>query len=712
MLRDLDLKQAYHKPEDDIAREFYLPCLANARQYDRAVGYFSSAVYALAWPSLREFVSNDGKIRLICSPVLSEADSNALYEGYSARAEAEQSELITGEFRRLLSTSGTVKPARVLAALVALGIVDIQIAWVGSDADGKSRRLFHDKVGIFQDDTGDVVVFKGSMNETWSGLSLDGNLESVDVFLGWSSDRERERVEDEQEYFGRLWDGQFPGVIVHPLPEVARNELISAADLEHWEELVDEICVEINAGERWSPANPEDTRQPRPHQVAALDAWEGRGRRGIFKHATGSGKTFTALCAIDDSINHGEVPIVLVPSDLLLQQWAEEIREMFGPLGLRLLICGGRFSKWRTQGHLRQWSRPSLPGGPRIILSTVQTASSEAFLSLCAQGAHIFLVADEVHRLGARDAQNILTLDTGPRLGLSATPERAGDPQGTGAIFDYFEGIVPPPFTLGDAIASGALTPYAYHVHRVLLSEDEQEEWSEKTAEIKKLYARAQGAGETDQRLQDQLKNKLIQRARIVKSAEAKVDAAVRIVTDHYHKGSRWIVYCDDQEQLNEVLTALREELGSGVYEYHTGMTGDRNRTLGLFDRAGGVVVSIRYLDEGVDIPSVDTALILASSRNPREYVQRRGRVLRRYEGKSLARIHDVLVTPRIDPDEPPDTAIIEGEIARAIEFGKSALNPSCIADLERLAIEHGLDLDILTMVGVEEDHADEGEST
>lgn len=712
MLRDLDLKQAYHKPEDDIACEFYLPCLANARQYNRAVGYFSSAVYALAWTSLREFVSNDGKIRLICSPVLSEADSNALYEGYSARAEAEQADLIIGEFRRLLSTSGTVKPARVLAALVALGVVDIQIAWVGSEADGKSRRLFHDKVGIFQDDTGDVVVFKGSMNETWAGLSLDGNLESVDVFLSWSSDRERERVEDEQGYFERLWDGQFPGVIIHPLPEVARNELISAADVEHWEELVDEICVEINTGQRWAPANPKDFRKPRPHQVAALDAWEERGRRGIFMHATGSGKTFTALCAIDDSINHGEVPIVLVPSDLLLQQWAEELRKMFGPLGLRLLICGGGYYKWRTQGHLRQWSRPSLPGGPRIILSTVQTASSDAFLSLCAQGPHIFLIADEVHRLGARDAQNVLTLDTGPRLGLSATPERAGDPQGTNAILDYFEGIVPPPFTLGDAIASGALTPYAYHIHRVYLTEEEQEKWSKQTAEIKKLYARSQGGSETDQKLQDLLKSKLIQRARIVKSAEAKVEAAVRIVTEHYRRGSRWIVYCDDQEQLNEVLAALRKELGSGVYEYHTEMRGDRDKTLRLFDQAGGVVVSIRCLDEGVDIPSVDTALILASSRNPREYVQRRGRVLRRYEGKSLARIHDVLVTPRIDPDERPDTAIVEGEIARAIEFGKSALNPSCIADLERLAIEHGLDQDKLRTVGVEEDAADEGEST
>ena len=141
-------------------------------------------------------------------------------------------------------------------------------------------------------------------------------------------------------------------------------------------------------------------------------------------------------------------------------------------------------------------------------------------------------------------------------------------------------------------------------------------------------------------------------------------------------------------------------------------MMGDRNKTLGLFDQAGGIVVSIRCLDEGVDIPSVDTALILASSRNPREYVQRRGRVLRRYDGKSLARVHDVLVTPRIDPDESPDTAIVEGEIARAIEFGKSALNPSCIADLERLAIEHGLDLDKLRTVGVEEDVSDEGEST
>lgn len=712
MLRDLQFKQAYHKPEDDIATEFYLPGLAVARRYDRAVGYFSSAVYALAWPSLREFVANGGKMRLICSPVLSEADSSALYEGYSARAEAEQSELVVGEFRRLLSTPGTVKPARVLGALVALGVVDFQIAWVSPSAGARSRRLFHDKLGIFRDAADDVVAFKGSMNETWAGLSLDGNLESVDVFLSWASDREFDRVHEEVQYFERLWSGLFPGVDIRPLPDVARHELVSAADTEHWEELVDEICVEIGDGDRWAPANPNDPRTPRLHQIAALDAWEARGRRGILEHATGSGKTFTALCAIDDSISNNEVPIVLVPSDLLLQQWAKELREMFGVLDARLLICGGGHSKWRTEQLLRQWTRPSLPGGPRIVLTTIQTASSEAFLGLCSAGNHLFLVADEVHRLGAREAQNILTLETGPRLGLSATPERAGDPVGTQVILNYFEGIVPPPFTLSDAIAAGALTPYAYHVHRVSLTVDEQQEWSKLTAEIRKLYARSMGSDGDDGKVENWLKKKLIRRARIVKSAEAKVDAAVRILAEHYRKGSRWIVYCDDQGQLNDVLTAARAALEGGVYEYHSAMTGDRSNTLGLFDQAGGVVVSIRCLDEGVDIPSVDSALILASSKNPREYVQRRGRVLRRFKGKSVASIHDVLVTPSFDPDEPPGTAIIEGEIVRAIEFGRSALNPSCVSDLERLAIEHGLDFENLRNAGVEDDDADEGEVT
>ena len=153
----------------------------------------------------------------------------------------------------MITTPGLVKPARVLASLVALGVVEFRIAWVGEITTGHPRRLFHDKVGIFRDASGHAVAFKGSMNETWPGLALDGNLESVDVFLDWEGEREMLRVDDEQNYFDRLWANDFAGVVTVPLPEVAREALIVASDPEHWRELVEEICVEIEAASHWSP---------------------------------------------------------------------------------------------------------------------------------------------------------------------------------------------------------------------------------------------------------------------------------------------------------------------------------------------------------------------------------------------------------------------------------------------------------------------------
>jgi len=705
-LADLHLKQAYHKPEDDIARAFYLPCLAAAHTYDRAVGYFSSAIYALAWSSLREFVDNGGKIRLICSPVLSSDDAGAMREGYAARNDAAQGDLLKEEFRRLLTMPGTLKPAKVLASLVALDVLNIRVAWVGDVAGGNHKRLFHDKVGIFQDLDGNTVAFKGSMNETWPGLALDGNLESVDVYLSWAGDREQVRVKDESEYFVRLWENRFPGVTTIPLPEVTREALVTASDPEHWRELVEDICVEIKAAAGWSPEAKPNGRVPRPHQVAALDAWKNRGRRGIFEHATGSGKTFTALCAIKDSFARSDVVLVLVPSDLLLRQWATELRSTFDSLNLRLLICGGGHSDWKQEGRLRAWTRAG-GGAPRIVLATIQTASSPEFLQACGKGQHLFLVADEVHRLGAARARHVLALDSGARLGLSATPVRSGDPAGTAAIFDYFEGVVPPPFTLFDAIQAGTLTPYAYNVHRVSLEADEQERWNKLTLEIRRQAAQSFAAKSPSADAELRLKRLLIQRARIIKSAHQKISAAVSVVMSAYERGQHWIVYCDDQVQLADVRDALRSAGCEDVLEYHTAMTGDPRRTLDLFDAHGGVIVSIRCLDEGVDIPAVSHALILASSKNPREFIQRRGRVLRKSPTKRISQVHDVLVTPLFDPDEPPTQAILEGELARAIEFGSHALNPGCITDLQRLAIEHGIDWTKLTNAGLEDDEDD-----
>lgn len=701
MLTAINLRQSYHKPEDDIAGDFYLPCLAASETYDRAVGFFSSAIYVLAWTSLKEFVHNGGRMRLICSPALTSADTDAMFEGYSQRAEADQSELVVSTFRQMVSSPVSVRPAKVLAALVAMGVIDIKIAWVTDAAGARTKRLFHDKLGIFTDAAGATVVFKGSMNETWSGLSLDGNLESVDVYTSWAGTAESERVETEKEYFERLWRSEFAGVEVKPLPDLARQELEANADAEQWEAIVDEICEEISFADRWAPGRSSDPRKPRAHQVAALNAWEAADRRGILKHATGSGKTFTALCAIADSIKRNEVPLVLVPSELLLEQWKIELISMFDQ-SVGILVCGGGSDSWKDDRLLRAWTRRPRSGPSRIVLSTIQTAVSENFLSQLDEGDHLFMVADEVHRLGAHQAQRLLKVDTGPKLGLSATPERAGDPSGTQAIFDYFHGIVPPPFTLQDAIAAGALTPYSYQIHTIALTTDEQDRWAASTARIRQLYARMQA--NPSERADRTFKLELIRRSKIAKSAERKVPKAVEIVASNYKDGQRWIVYCDDQNQLAAVKSEISERVGDKVYEYHSAMQGDRRSTLSVFERYGGIVVSIKCLDEGVDIPAVDTALILASSRNPREYIQRRGRVLRKSAGKSVAVIHDVLVTPPGEHEESEDTAILEGEIARAINFGKSALNPGCIAELERIAATYGIEITDLDESGIEDD--------
>src|SRR5690606_37071604 len=109
----------------------------------------------------------------------------------------------------------------ILATLIANEIIDCQIAWLEPTADASAKRIFHDKVGILTDAAGDRIVFKGSMNETWPGLSLDGNMESIDVFAEWRDEGEYERVKTNAAYFEKVWDGVWPGITVTPLPESA-----------------------------------------------------------------------------------------------------------------------------------------------------------------------------------------------------------------------------------------------------------------------------------------------------------------------------------------------------------------------------------------------------------------------------------------------------------------------------------------------------------
>jgi superfamily II DNA or RNA helicase len=700
-LSELRLKTSYHKGRDDIARDFYLPCMMRASHFDRAVGYFRSTAFIIAWPALKDFIRRQSKIQVLCSQVLSDNDVDALEAGYAARADKVLGDRLRQEVALLLRDDSLRDPGRILAGLVARNILELQIAILRErDLPSAKGRIFHDKLGIFRDNARNRVVFKGSMNETWTGLAADGNLESVDVAASWMGSRDLERCNAEEAYFSELWGRKYPSLLVRPFPEVARSELVNAApdDLQ-------EALTKLFESRPAAIQSDARGRILKPHQSRGLASWNANERRGVLAFATGAGKTFTAITAIRDAlILHKNVVLVVVPDQTLFAQWDDEIREITSDIGPRILRVGSGHARW--QETLRQWTMPG--ERPRIILATVQSASGEGFRSRMSGGPHLMIVADEVHRLGS-PKHRLLMEDRafGPRLGLSATPERYGDPEGTAAIRRFFGEVLEPRYMLPDAIRDGVLTPYFYRPQALRLEADEAEEWDRLSREIGRLRARMLG-DDSATRLAQRVQSLQIQRARIVKQARAKVSLAVRILGQEYKPGDQWLVYCDDVRQLEAVNAAL-SAAGVQTLAFHSTMKGDRVQTLKWLATRGGVVTAIRCLDEGVDIPSVTHALILASSKNPREFIQRRGRVLRRSDGKALAYIHDAIVLPprqnSVDLDrERKSDPMTVGELARAIEFSSYAANPASATDLQQIAIQSGIDWTTFSGLGVEDE--------
>lgn len=684
-LSKIAFKTEYRSLKEEPATQFYRPCLLNATLYKRAVGYFRSSVYLVVGTSIVEFARRGGKIRLICSPELDPDDVDGIAAGYARRSEVIERRLIS-DIDKLLAEFRTSYQTQVLATLISAGSLDIKLA-LRADRKG----LYHEKIGVFRDGIGNAVSFKGSANETWAGWHLHGNFELIEVFCSWRGGLEETRVQRHEEHFDHLWSGNNSDVEVFPFPSGAADYLKRAA-LKGLD-AVEDIPIETKK------------RSPLPHQASALDAWAEHNHRGIFKHATGSGKTFTAILAIRDQVSRNQPALVLVPSRLLLIQWAEELRHEIP--NATLLLAGAGHSKWKSANRLEGMTSPNEAFGGRIILSTMATAASDAFRMRIAQGAHLLMVADEVHQIGSRENSKILGLDAGARLGLSATPERYGDPDGTRQIFAYFDGIIPPPITLMDAVRAGRLVPYEYYPHPINLTAVEADAWRAISREITLEIARQKKDESGRKPLTERAKLLLIQRARIAKKASLKVDLARKTLREHYQPGQHWLVYCEDLDQLSAVMAALRAD-DLNPTEYHSSMTGDRDATMAWFRTFGGILVSIRCLDEGVDIPSVSHALILASSQNPRQFIQRRGRVLRTAPGKAIAVIHDAIVVPVHVDDEPEQAALLQSELTRAIEFAGTALNKMAAAELRRIAAELGLDTSALEDIGVEEeDNAD-----
>lgn len=689
--RDWEPEAEYFTDSHDVAEVFYRPCMRDAVRYDRITGFFSSAVYLIVWAEIVGFAGRGGKIRIICSPVLSASDARSIVYGYRARTNTELAESILTEYERLLQHPYLADPAAALAGLIVDGVVDIRIAQVSPHARASSRSMFHDKTGLFFDDRGDVIGFRGGINETFLGFAVGGNVDSITVWTSWAGGRETDRVSSNTERFDRLWRGTAPGVDVHEVPAIALEEFSrTAAKTGPWQIRAEALAAKDHIAA--NQAAPSAGFTLRPHQQKAIEAWDAAGRVGLLKHATATGKTFTAIEAIRRELSDGHCPVVLVPGVGLLDQWTSELREHLSGLRVRVHPCGGGYRDW--DNLLGPWMTPTEEN--RVVVSTIATASSPKFVGHLKRASNrLFLVADEAHRLGAPQARQLLGVSAVTTLGLSATPERAGDLNGTRALFEYFGGIVDS-FTLRDALDADPpiLAQYAYMPRVVRLSGDEQEEWDRLSHRISRLVARYGGSeNESHDALQrPEVKYLMIKRARVVKKAQAKTDLARMVVGEHYRDGDRWLVYCEDQEQLRDVVSELLDA-GLPVTEYHSAMRGDRVATLRNFATNGGIVVSIRCLDEGIDIPVATHALILASSRNPREFIQRRGRVLRIAEGKAYAQIYDAIVVPR-PPLESSGRSMVLGELARAAEFAGSAFTRSGLGELDWAFVEAGGNLD------------------
>ena len=683
-LSKLELETEYRSTKNDPVEAFYKKCLRNATTYQRAVGYFRSTVLLIIGKTILEYARRGGRIQLICSPNLTGEDVRSISTGYARREEVFATAIIE-EFDRLVAEPSTEFAAKALATLISCGALEIKLAELTT-----GNGIYHEKLGLFMDDFENTVSFRGSTNETWSGWHSEGNFEAFEVFCDWSGNSDRLRTEKHRNHFATLWSGKDPSVKVSVFPETAEIYLrkFAANSIEEFMESV--------------PVSTPVRRKPLPHQIEALDAWRKQNSRGILEHATGTGKTFTAIVALRDHVREGKAALVLVPSRLLLRQWAEEISDEIPDAAV--MMAGDGENRWKLPGRLRSMTASDVDLGPRITLAMMPTAATDKFLAAIVNSDDLLLVVDEVHQLGSRVNSRALSIEAGLRLGLSATPKRYGDPEGTNKLLEYFGGVVPPPITLADAMKAGRLVPYQYFPHTIHLNADEADQWLDFTNRIKKEIAKSRTDANGKKQISDRAKMLLIQRSRVAKKAAAKVELAVKTIAREYRDGQSWLVYCEDSEQLADVVNALRVA-GIEAIEYHSNMLGDRETTMQWFHKFGGILVSIKCLDEGVDIPKVSHALILASSQNPRQFIQRRGRVLRIYHDKNMAEIHDAIVQPLNAESEPEQMGLLRGELIRAIEFADGAMNKSAGAELRAISIEMGIDIDDLAgRDGVEDD--------
>lgn len=448
--------------------------------------------------------------------------------------------------------------------------------------------------------------------------------------------------------------------------------------------------------------------QLRPYQQEAIRAWQEAGRRGVLEMGTGTGKTLTALAAIHVSWPKHQMVLVACPTRILVDQWLGEIRRAF-PSAPAFAV--------RSQ---TKWEQ-AVPLGdvPVFIVGTLHAMCRLRFTEWSKR--HVkpeesLLIIDEAHRAGAPTFSKVLNVPCQDRLGLSATPHRTWDEAGNGRLVAGL-GQTVFQYGLGEAIAAGHLSPYRYHIHPLPMSERERDDYVGESIKLvmtlgthgfdpkrHQLPAFLAQLEARDPEAALDVKRIMIRRAKHHKEACGKPTVVADVVRGNDLE--KCLVYCNTKDHVELIRQVLKREGLESVRYTSSEDPGQRQAALDVFrDGVVPFLVAIKCLDEGVDLPDTRNAIIVSSSATTREFIQRRGRLLRKAPGKALADIHDLLVLP-VDPESfhgkltDADLGLIGKELRRASLFAEHAVNRdearATIATLAgKLGIPPALALDV-----------------
>lgn len=680
-----DIQPLYILPKDPVIQEVLIPCFKSATKVDCMMGFFSSEILVSLAPGLATFINcSDESLRLIISPILRSEDREAIEEGITTPEEIANEALEDFVVTENAIAQHTLK---CLSWLLRQGRVEIKTALM-KDA------LFHPKVWLFREKD-DVIAAHGSSNMTYAGVQK--NIEQMSISKSWEDYTQNYTTERLCEQFRELWTNEHVDCSVFSMPQALKENLLKtySSDIPPTEadfhalynqsiDSIEEPPTAYNFGRSSRPAFaiPSELRYedgPFEHQGKAVKSWCEAGYQGVLEMATGSGKTIAAMiCAYRlYEIKKPLLIVVAAPYIPLIQQWCDEISP-FGLKAVNLTEAKGAKRRAAELSKLRRRLRNGSSNVEIVVVSHRTLCSSEFKGELKKIDCKSLLIADEVHNLGSEGFITNPPCFFDYRLGLSATPIRQYDEEGTEQLFAFFGSVVFQ-FTLEEAIGH-CLVEYEYYVHPVELTEDEMDEWYALTEKIGENAWR-----QTDENADDEYLMKLLRdRRALLENAENKIAALEEVlIGENLEKLRYTLIYASDKapQQLKDVNALLNKHsvlFHQLTYEENKNHKQTTQIIQSFQEGTLQVLTAKRVLDEGVNIPEIEKAFVLASTTVERQWIQRRGRLLRTCNktDKTHSEIHDfIALPPNLDNIDNTVRVLIESELKRIQAFARLAMN-------------------------------------